>query len=603
MSKLSLKILFLLLCFLLAYWYPLAISIDAKEGSLYQIDHSRISINGNDDLIQQVSSQGWKGNGTINNSIIISNLFINSSSGNGIYIHNTTLYIKIVNSTINMQNGGVGIYLDSVQNLYLINDTIQNSKDFSVFIYNSKINMFNNSIKNNSDYGIYLYNGNYNIIGNNISNNGKDGLYTQNIQFSNISNNLFVNNSESSNYDNRKTGDIYYSIEIDTINDCWFINNTIVSRSDGFLVSFSNRITIKNNIILSIQNANNIYIANTYNLEIINNLFFYGTLNNGYYLPSNNVTISNNTFWGSSASINAQGFHLIEKNFFTQVPSSIDLIDGSSGNIVKNNYIFNSDSAITLSGTSNNIITGNIIEKITYIQLGIFDGIIISSNNTVYNNGFLDKVISITVDNNSTKWDNGSIGNYWGDYTGNDLNSDNIGDVPAIHHSHHEYSIQYANSTTKKFVNDVTIIDSYPLMKFIKLDYANTINKTKIYLDSLINTYNFSYLTNSVNPTNYLSSISTHASSLLITSNYDTTSNTQGIITNSIGNYIFPMIFLSVIALSSAFAINTYYKKYKIKNRNFDKELQPSIKKFCPNCNSKLEKYDLFCSNCGTKLS
>jgi hypothetical protein len=51
------------------------------------------------------------------------------------------------------------------------------------------------------------------------------------------------------------------------------------------------------------------------------------------------------------------------------------------------------------------------------------------SNNTIYQNNFIDNPGN-AYDTTGNMWDNGTVGNYWSDYTGSDSNGDGIGDTP-----------------------------------------------------------------------------------------------------------------------------------------------------------------------------
>jgi len=55
-----------------------------------------------------------------------------------------------------------------------------------------------------------------------------------------------------------------------------------------------------------------------------------------------------------------------------------------------------------------------------------------SENNIAYNNVFINNINWNANDALGNKWDNGKVGNYWDDYTGNDQNGDGIGDTPYL---------------------------------------------------------------------------------------------------------------------------------------------------------------------------
>jgi len=104
-------------------------------------------------------------------------------------------------------------------------------------------------------------------------------------------------------------------------------------------------------------------------------------------------------------------------------------------NRIVNNWIERHDNWEIRIGSYNgavadsNFIIGNTI--MGYNQVGEGTGIFLQSNtNIVYYNNFIDMPHAAQDDGNNNRWDNGSEGNYWSDYTGHDDNGDGIGDTP-----------------------------------------------------------------------------------------------------------------------------------------------------------------------------
>ncbi len=90
----------------------------------------------------------------------------------------------------------------------------------------------------------------------------------------------------------------------------------------------------------------------------------------------------------------------------------------------------------------------------------------------IYDNNFINNADTTTVLTDSdalgfggggtlSSWDNGSIGNYWSDYKGDDANGDGIGDTP--------YSIR----------QNPTVTDRYPLMTPFNTQNANATSRAQ----------------------------------------------------------------------------------------------------------------------------
>jgi len=122
-------------------------------------------------------------------------------------------------------------------------------------------------------------------------------------------------------------------------------------------------------------------------------------------------------------------------------------IDHSSGNNISQNKIINNNYGISLYSSSNNVVSDNIISSNnkTGISFYLSSNNVVSGNtifsnknygiyltlytinNTIYQNNFNNTLQAWSSLENF--WDYDGEGNYWSNYTGQDLNGDGIGDV------------------------------------------------------------------------------------------------------------------------------------------------------------------------------
>ena len=128
-------------------------------------------------------------------------------------------------------------------------------------------------------------------------------------------------------------------------------------------------------------------------------------------IMANNVSIEGFTIKGSGT-----------------LPYSGIFIDHSSGIDISHNTISsNNNDGISLYVSGGNVFSGNTISSNNYYGMYFLLG---SKNNIIYCNNF-NNVDQVQTDSVNI-WDNGEEGNYWSEYSGQDLNADGIGDTAYI---------------------------------------------------------------------------------------------------------------------------------------------------------------------------
>lgn len=279
--------------------------------------------------------------------------------------------------------------------------------------------------------------------------------------------------------------------------------------NNGIIIDGQKNVTIRH---LTIEKYTaGIRIANSSQINIINNMFVNETAPLGtpagiVLKDSSHVLIENNTFSTQGLAIFCNGTNNIIRNN-SAIGVSIDL-EGSSNEISNNqmvgltmdkadsNLIFRNSIVGPIYGggeglalfvnCTNNVFFGN---NITGFAGRAIRTVFSCSNNTFYANYFADNGFAVVLQDGAienifygntfaadsckigiddgvegTTWDNGTIGNYWGDYNGTDNNRDGIGDTPYIINAY-KWDIK-----SEGFVSYVSGRDNHPLMRYYKID-------------------------------------------------------------------------------------------------------------------------------------
>jgi len=250
-----------------------------------------IHITNNDDL-----NATFPGIGTINDPIRIEGYNITASSGDLIYIRDTTFYFRISNCLLNgLTTNDWSIHFENVINATIENNHIMNTGVDGIGIYDSEYNSIVNNTISNADKGIRLESqSNFNILENNTIYDSDAGIAI-----------------------------------IDSSNNNTVINNTLFNNNDGIWLGtdFSPPPTGSNNNSICENTICNNYHGIRLQYECNNNFLFTNTIynNNGGGIvlreTSNNNTIDNN-------------------NIYSNNRDGIEVSQSSSNNIISNQQFF-----------------------------------------------------------------------------------------------------------------------------------------------------------------------------------------------------------------------------------------------------------------------
>ncbi|MGB5909774.1 MAG: NosD domain-containing protein [Promethearchaeia archaeon] len=335
------------------------------------------------------------GSGTPNDPYIIENVTIDAvGSGSCLEIRHTEKHFIIRNSTFLNSGqgasppfeGGITIW-DSV-NGTLFNNTCSGNS-FGITLYETEdLTIENNIITLNSNRGISDLSSQNNVICNNIIDNNDNGMVLSDVDYHKIINNTIINQATGIGFDGAFDTNSTYNI---------ISNNVIHNHVEEAILCQTHSIfytEISNNTIIIARNG--IFFSDTchYNTILRNNI--------------------------SQTTIN--GIHIQGR--------TENWAEGCDNNIVdRNNISLCSSDGIRITRRSDsNTIVNNKISSNTLVGLEISE--FSCRDNEVYGNYFLMNTKHAEDNGNNTAWNSISIGNYWDNYTGVDLNDDGIGDSP-----------------------------------------------------------------------------------------------------------------------------------------------------------------------------
>jgi parallel beta-helix repeat protein len=169
------------------------------------------------------------------------------------------------------------------------------------------------------------------------------------------------------------------------------------------------------------------------------------------------------------------------------------LIYNSNNNIVNNNLVEDCEKGVSLYNADSNTLLGNSISK------GWYGIRLYSSNyNQIFHNNLIENTYQAdSIESIQNNWNSSFEGNFWSDYTGNDIDRDGIGDFPYIivngslivldYHpllgKFHSFSIYYEEKTY-----EILVITNSTILN---LDFESTHNIINLRVNGSEGNYGF----------------------------------------------------------------------------------------------------------------
>jgi parallel beta-helix repeat protein/cysteine-rich repeat protein len=376
-------------------------------------------------------------------NILLENLTIINNNYTGIYLGSLSYNVTINNSLI--ANRGAGLQKYGVRLLsakpdggdnYIISNTIDNHTSAGIYLEggSDRNYIYSNNIYNNSD-GIIINNSDSNSVYSNVIRNSTNrGLYV-------------IDSTLTSTGGSSSKNIVYggtYGYYLDTVSSTQAISGTLYDNTYGVYLNSS---TTHLQYLTLYDNTYNLVINSTSTDDLkISNVTSYG----GTYgiLTENSVNLSLAEEGDVDVYNNVFGVYLLRTNtsdlsaFGTTLSIHNNtnnlVLHLSHNNTVDSAIIYDGGMGINLSSANSNTITSNNISSLTEFNICLN----LSSNNLVYDNRVDNTSGGVAAyDNGINSW-NSSLaagtsvlggswvgGNYWVNFSVDDLDGDGIGDT------------------------------------------------------------------------------------------------------------------------------------------------------------------------------
>ncbi|MHA1846286.1 MAG: right-handed parallel beta-helix repeat-containing protein [Promethearchaeota archaeon] len=267
-----------------------------------------------------------------------------------------------------------------------------------------------------------------------------------------------------------------HGIMLNWANGFVVINNTITNCSwDGIWINDSDALLINDNLIENCS-LDGIWIENSRDNVLNGNMLRFMSGSGILLMNAVNHSINDNVIlFGNQSGIvmsNASINNTIQHNdIIDNAGSGISLLNSSDWNLITGNNVSGNGVGLNVSGGSSfNTMNNNSLLNSAQYGVIFMNKTSECTNNLFYLNN-VSNPASINVFNNCTNnsWDNGSLGNYWGDYLIRYPNASRYGLV---------WLTPYEISSGE--------FDNYPLCGDFLPDATFTTNATRVYLREVI---------------------------------------------------------------------------------------------------------------------
>ncbi len=324
--------------------------------------HDPIHIDGNADFLSQTSSEGWQGDGSPGNPIIITGYSI-SAAEHMLRVENSDLHFEFIDNQLDgiswvwcgiaiidsangvikdnyVRRAAAGIHVVTVEDFTIQGNEVLDSEFGGIIVEDGSLNVTvkDNIVYDNRKYGIHIGNPygstishNVAIIGNTVFENSPSGIRLFEADGCTVDNNDVYSNTLN-------------GIDVES-GSHHIIYNNITDCIAGILISEGN-CTITHNEIsnvvyaISVGTENNTISKN----DLTNNekigIRFYHSYHTGFSGSNNLVTrnvIANNSRWGLEFTANADD-NVVQNNYFFMNGETCQATDDGANNFIDANY-------------------------------------------------------------------------------------------------------------------------------------------------------------------------------------------------------------------------------------------------------------------------